>query len=314
LNRSRLAPTLGFASLAVASLLASAASAAPCAPVRVGRDGALPLAWSRAMNELEEATSVEGQAWSCTGGALTLAVDASGRFATLTLTDADGRRIERRIPRAEDLVPSAKALLAAPPAEEIPAPAPAPTPAPPPPVAIVPAPEAAPVIAREPRFLLDALLGARYHRPDNAIWGAATARAIIPFGAWSGGFWLRAAIPRSLEEHGESRSHITSEATLGLSGGRRLISGPFELHLTLDPSLTLAFEPVSLEQPSQPGQPPKPDRREGLSVHINPQIGLGLRGTFPLVGALRGAVALDGEFLPNTIGAGVSLGIEAVIR
>ena len=263
------------------------------------------------MNELEEATSVQGQAWSCAGGALSLSVDASGRFATLTLADADGRRVERRIPRAEDLVPSAKALLAAPPMEVAPEPAPAPTP----PVEIAPVAEAAPAITREPRLLVDALLGARYRRPDNAIWGAATVRAMIPFGAWSGGLWLRAAVPRSLEEHGGSRSHTGSEATLGLSGGRRLITGPFELHLTVDPSLTLAFEPLVLPgQPTQPGQPPQPDRREGLSVHINPQIGLGLRGTFPLAGPIRGAVALDGAFLPETIGAGVSLGIEAVIR
>jgi hypothetical protein len=312
LSRSRLAPALGVASLAVASLFAPAASAAPCVPVRVAHEGAtLPLAWSRAMNELEEATSVQGQAWSCTGGALTLAVDASGRFATLTLADAGGRRVERRIPRAEDLVPSAKALLAAPPAEV----APEPEPTPPPPVETAVAAEAAPKITSEPRLFVDALLGARYHRPDEAIWGAATVRAMIPFGAWSGGLWLRAAVPKSLEEHGGSRSHVSSEATLGLSGGRRLISGPFELHLTVDPSLTLAFEPtVSPGQPTQPDQPQQPDRREGLSVHINPQIGLGLRGTFPLAGAFRGAVALDGELLPGTIGAGVSLGIEAVIR
>lgn len=263
------------------------------------------------MNELEEATSVEGQAWSCTGGELTLAVDASERFATLTLTDTDGRRVERRIPRAEDLVPSAKALLAAPPAEVTPEP----TKAPPPPVEITHPAESAPAVEREPRFLLDALLGARYRRPDEAIWGAATVRGTIPFGAWSGGFWVRAAIPKSLEHRADSRPHTTSEATLGLSGGRRLISGPFELHLTFDPSLTLAFEPiVSPSQPSQPGQPQQPDRREGLSVHINPQLGLGLRGTFPLTGPLRGVVALDGAFLPATIGAGLSLGIEAVIR
>ncbi len=182
------------------------------------------------MNELEEATSVQGQAWSCTGGALSLSVDASGRFATLTLADADGRRVERRIPRAEDLVPSAKALLAAPPAEVVAEPAPTP------PVEIAPAAEPAPAITREPRFLLDALLGVRYHRPDEAIWGAATVRAMIPFGAWSGGFWLRAAIPKLLDEHAASHTHVTSEATLGLSGGRRLINGPFELHLTVDPS------------------------------------------------------------------------------
>jgi hypothetical protein len=167
----------------------------------------------------------------------------------------------------------------------------------------------APTVAPEPRFLVDALLGARYRRPENAIWGATTVRAMIPFGAWSGGFWLRAAVPKSLEGSREKRNHVTSEATFGLSGGRRLITGPFELHLTIDPSLTLAFEPI--ETPAQPDQP---DRYEEFSVRINPQLGLGLRGTFPLAGPVRGAVALDGAFLPRTIGAGLSLGIEVVIR
>jgi hypothetical protein len=129
---------------------------------------------------------------------------------------------------------------------------------------------------------------------------------MIPFGAWSGGLWLRAAIPKSLEGRREPRNHVTSEATLGLSGGRRLITGPFELHLTFDPSLTLVFEPIE--------NPLEPQRHDDLSVRINPQLGLGLRGTFPLAGPIRGAVALDGAFLPSTLGGGLSLGIEAVIR
>jgi hypothetical protein len=303
----RLAPVVGAASLAAAALFAGRVNAAPCAPVRIERaDATMPLEWSRAMTELMEATSVEGQAWSCTGGVLTVSVDASGTSATLTLTDASGRRVERRIPRAADLVPSAKALLAAPAAEMI-APVP-PTSAEAKPVQPLPI-EAPPVASiAEPRFFVDALLGARYRRPENAIWGAATVRATIPFGAWSGGFWLRGAIPASLEHEGEKHNHTTSEATLGVSGGRRLINGAFQLHLTIDPSITFALQPSASNIPSgQPGH-------DELSVHINPQLGLGLRGTFPLAGPIRGSVALDGELLPDTIGAGLSLGIQAVIR
>ena len=259
------------------------------------------------MTELMEATSVEGQAWSCTGGALTVSVDTSGTTATLTLTDADGRRVERRIPRAADLVPSAKALLAAPAADVAPAPLgnvepkvaqPLPIEKP---IAVAP--------PAEPRFFVDALVGARYRKPEDAIWGAATVRAMIPFGAWSGGFWLRGAIPATLERSGEHHNHTTSEATLGVSGGRRLIDGAFQLHLTVDPSITFAFEPSAANVP--PGQSGPHDE---LSVRINPQLGLGLRGSFPLAGPIRGSLALDGELLPDTIGAGVSLGIEAVIR
>jgi hypothetical protein len=304
----RLAPVVGVASLAAAALLAGAATAAPCAPVRIERaDATMPFDWSRAITELMEATSVEGQAWSCTGGALTVSVDPSGTTATLTLTDADGRRVERLIPRAADLVPSAKALLAAPAADVAPAPPgnvetkPAqPLPVEPP-IAIAP--------PAEPRFYVDALLGARYRKPENAIWGAATLRATIPFGAWSGGFWLRGAIPATLERQGQHHNHTSSEATLGVSGGRRLLDGAFQLHLTVDPSITFAFEPSAANVPV--GQPGPHDE---LSVRINPQLGLGLRGTFPLAGPIRGSVALDGEFLPDTIGAGLSLGIEAVIR
>ena len=308
---SRLASLVGITLLASATLFAEPASAGPCTPVRIERsDATFPVEWSRAMNELMEATSVEGQAWSCTGGVLTVTVDPSGSFATLTLADASGRRVERRIPRALDLVPSAKALLAEP-AADAPAPPPPsleaemkrsePLPLAPPPLVATPA---------EPRFFVDALLGARYRNPENAIWGAATVRATIPFGAWSGGFWLRGAIPASLEGNGEKHNRVSSEATLGLSGGRRLVNGAFQLHLTIDPSITFAFEPIPPSTTGQMGQ----SGRDELSVHINPQLGLGLRGSFPLAGPLRGSVALDGELLPNTIGAGLSLGVEAVIR
>ena len=294
------------------ALFAGAASAGPCAPVRIERaDATLPLDFRQALTELTEATSGEGQAWSCTGGVLTLTMDASGTSATLTLADASGRRVERRIPRADDLVPSAKALLAAPLAEIAPV-------APPlvaPPIAAKVGrsePPPPPLAARppEPRFFVDALLGARYRKPERAIWGAATVRAMIPFGAWSGGFWLRGAIPASLEGRGEKHNHTTSEATLGLSGGRRLLDGAFQLHLTIDPSITLAFEPSA--SASVEGGPD--GRHEELTVRINPQIGLGLRGSFPIAGPIRGAVALDGELLPGTVGAGLSLGVEAVIR
>jgi hypothetical protein len=308
MSPARLASALGVASLAASALVALTASAEPCAPVRIERaDATLPLSWSRALSELTEATSVEGLAWSCTGGVLTLRMDANGTSATLTLADASGRRVERRIPRAEDLVPSTKALLAAPPLEIALA---VPPSVPPPSPTFVGRTEPPPVLAApaaEPRFLVDALLGARYRRPENAIWGAATVRAMIPFGAWSGGFWLRGAIPASLEDgRKEKHNHTSSEATLGVSGGRRLLDGPFQLHLTIDPSITFAFEPSVNVSPDGP--------REQLTVRINPQMGLGLRGSFPLVGPFRGAVALDGELLPSTVGAGLSLGVEAVIR
>lgn len=311
MNPSRLASALGIVSLAASALFAATASAGPCAPVRIERaDATLPPGFRRALTELTEATSVEGQAWSCTGGVITLAMDANGTSATLTLADTNGRHVERRIPRAEDLVPSAKALLAAPP-EEI-------APADPPPVAPPPAAEKgrteppSPSLASlatsrpQPRFFVHALFGARYRRPDRAIWGAATVRAMIPFGDWSGGFWLRGALPASLESHGDKRDDTSSETTLGLSAGRRLLHGPFELHLTIDPSITLAFEPRENLDPDGP--------RNERTVRPHPQIGLGLRGSFPLAGPIRGAVALDGELLPSTLGAGLSLGIEAVIR
>ena len=302
---SRLAPAFAAASFAVAALLAGAARATPCTPVRIERtDATLPLDWSRAMTELMEATCVEGQAWSCTGGVLSVSVDASGTSGTLTLTVAEGRRVERKIPRALDLVPSAKALLAAPPAdvtridlEKKPA------------EPLVIAPPIAAAASAEPRFAVDVLLGARYRNPESAVWGAATVRAMIPFGAWSGGFWLRGAIPASLESRGEKHNHTSSEATLGVSGGRRLVDAKLQLDVTFDPSISFAFEPSAASVAM--GQPGPHDE---LTVRIHPQLGLGLRGSFPLAGPLRGVIALDGELLPDTVGAGLSLGVQAVIR
>lgn len=68
--------------------------------------------------------------------------------------------------------------------------------------------------------------------------------------------------------------------------------------------------PVRIERAD--ATPGKPEQQ--LTVRINPQIGLGLRGSFRIAGPIRGAIALDGELLPSTVGAGLSLGVEAVIR
>ena len=298
-------------SLAATSLNAATAGVAPCTPVHVEHPtDALPLSWSRALYALGEAVSVRGQAWSCGGGTLALSVDASSRSGMLTFVDTDGRQVQRRIPRAEDLVPSAKALLAIPEPDVV---------APPKASGASESPlqdstNPAAAGTREPRFFVDVLGGVRYRRPENAIWTAATLRAMIPFGAWSGGFWIRGAVPTLLERdrEGEWRIHTTSEATLGLSAGRRLFTGAFALDVTLDPSLTFAFEP-GLPMPPNPLNNNNKSRT-ALSVRINPQIGIGVRGTFAIAGPIRGAVALDGEFLPDTIGGGVSLGVEAVIR
>src|SRR5882724_8722215 len=94
----------------------AAAGPNPCAPARIAPDQPdLPAAWRAALEAVVEATAREGQPWSCTGGELSLSMDdASPPHATLRLRDAQGRTVDRHVSAADDLLPIAEALLAAP--------------------------------------------------------------------------------------------------------------------------------------------------------------------------------------------------------
>jgi hypothetical protein len=320
-RRSRFGSAIAFAIAVIAWAPGVHARTGPCAAVRAGAESeALPAAWRDALDALVQATAQEGQLWSCPGGSVAIVLDPAGG-ATLTVVDAKGRTVSRRVARPDEVVPTGEALLASPVVEAGPTEPQAPSPAPPgaaPAAAPAPPPAKAPAAPREPRVQLQALLGPRVSGPGAAAWGSAAIRAELPFGPWSAGIWARAdqvfAGPR-----GAPRGFELTSASAGLSAGRRLVGGPFELKLTLDPSLAIVMMEAGDEDKMHP---------EGAKVAF--RLGASLAGSFHIASVFRGVVAIDGEFAPAGIGglkkispdlpdvpvytAGLLLGIEASIR
>ena len=287
------------------------ASAPACQHVRVARPRSeLPDAWQRALDELDSATSQPGQPWSCAGGELSLELDDSRDGATLKLVDADGRRVERHVPAADELVPTAEALLAS--FEPQPEPTTRPDqPAEPAPHVVRPR-DAAPVgatteRAHEPRLIVAPVAGARYGTPAGTIWGSAGARVDVPLGAWSLGVWGRYAEPLAKGDTGRGAQPI-SEVNLGISGGRRLVTTPFELRVTLDPSVNV----VSEQKPAPTPQAALAQEGQGAAVDL--RVGVGLRAAFRFTDTWRGATGIEGDIGTESAGVGAYVGIEAVIR
>ncbi len=279
-----------------------------CEPVRVTSDlSRLPGPWRAALDALVRATAQEGLPWSCPGGSVALVPAPSG--AVLTITEAKGRTVSRRVAGPDEVVPTGEALLASLVIEEAAPPSPPPPPTEPP---------------RDPRVLIQALIGPRVSAPAPMPWGSGQARAIVPFGAWSLGFWMRYEV-RLAGPSGNYLNLGASEVSAGLGAGRRLLSGPFELRATVDPSLSVVLMESGYENLPH---------AEGTKLAL--RLGTGLSALFPIAGAFRGVVSLDGELAPAGVKgglgnidthfqppqlppvpvytAGLLLGIEATVR
>jgi hypothetical protein len=329
--RGQAAGRRGAAVLAAAAFLCAAspgsayggvpARTVACTPVHVAEGGApLPDPWRAALDALVQATAVEGLPWSCPGGSVALSVDEGG--ATLTVVDARGRTVTRRVPSPDQVVATGEAILAAPPGE------------PPPPAAPpAPAPEPAPEVTvrefkpptivtqvgvKEPRLYAEALLGVRGSGPGATAWGSAQLRGILPLGAWLLGFWARYDFPFRGPPDPPPGFEMDA-VSAGFAFGRRLLAQPFELRLTIDPSMAVVMQEAGMEDKPHP---------EGAKVAF--RLGTTLSGSFRIASIFRGVVMIDGEFAPAAITglskiqstlppvpaytAGLLLGIEAVIR
>jgi hypothetical protein len=303
---------------------AAAAPTAACAPVAVASDRTrLPPAWLHALDALVEATAQEGLPWSCPGGSITLTIDpASG--GVLTFHDARGRSVSRPVATPDDLVPTGEALLAAPLVER----APPPDPAPSAPVADAPERRARPAEnalaapPRDPRVQIQAAIGPRVSGPGAVAWIGGQAGALLPFGPWSIAFWARYDVAVA-GPPGAPSGFSMSAVSAGVTGGRRLYDGPFELRVLLSPSIAAVMMEAGDEDEPHP---------EGTKVAF--RIGTGLAATFRIASIFRGAVTLDGEFAPAGITGlrglptvngitlppvpvytgGLLLGVEALIR
>jgi len=294
-----------------------------CKPVRVASSVEGP--WRAALEALSRATAQEGLPWSCPGGAVDLTPDAasardgSPAGATLSVTDATGRSISRHVAGPDEVVPTGQALLATP-LEETAAPAPLPVQAPPP---DQPPASASPPHPTEPRAQIHLAIGPRFSGPGTTGWGSARLGLQLPIGPWSVGFWARYDVPLS-SPPGNWLNLDLSAVSAGLSAGRRIISKPFELRATLDPSIAVVMMEAGHENTTHP-EGAKPVFRLGSSVS----------GLFPIAGVFRGVVAVEGEFAPAGITglrnidthnqppqlppvpvytAGILLGVEASIR
>jgi hypothetical protein len=316
----------GAALVVLAFAPAIGARTGPCAPVVVASDRAsLPPAWRDALDALVQATAREGMPWSCPGGSVELTLDAASGGGVITLVDARGRSVSRPVATPADLLATGEALLAAPLEDRAPPPAPAP------PVstdrvegrAATPS-TANPVVAppRDPRVQIQALLGPRVSGPGPMGWMGGKAGVLLPWGPWSLGLWARLDYVVGGPPRAPSGFSM-NEVCVGLALGRRLLNGPLELRVSLDPSVADPGMEAGEEDMAHP---------EGSRVAF--RIGTTLTGTFRIAGVFRGIVTLDGELTPAGLAglqrippengitlppmpvytAGLLLGVEAIIR
>ncbi len=303
---------------AVAGLLAAIASHAAggpayaCDPVRVATTPeSLPEAWRGALADMVAATRRPGTPWSCSAGAITVTVGPSGS-ATLRLEESGRPAVDRPIAAPAELVPTAEALLA------VPAP---PPPAAPPPRTTAPAPRAAPPPSTPappppPRLLIDTLFALRYATPSPGPWLGGELRGSLLFGAWSIGLGARYDMLLAFARN-DSMHDTMSEVAVGLSAGRRLITTPIELYVTLDPRIAVVvFEAQTTT-----------DRTAG--ARVDGRIGTGLRAAHRITDSARWVVAIDAELTPSALagehhaddpthalpafGMGLGVGLEAAI-
>jgi hypothetical protein len=227
----------------------------------------------------------------------------------------------RRVPVPDELVPTGEALLAVPPTNEPGAAPPHAEPVAPADAAPPSAPPSTPGPAStpsEPRVRIEALLGTRVSGPGATGWGTGELRALFPISEWELGFWARydlvLAGPR-----GAPQGFSADAVTGGFVLGRRLVRGPFELHVSLDPALTI----VRMEAGEENAPHPEGDR-------VTFRIGAMATGSFRLANMFRGVISMDAEFAPAgfvgvrriqatlppvpTFSAGLLLGVEAAIR
>jgi hypothetical protein len=240
--------------------------------------------------------------------------------AELTVIDAQGRSVSRHVGGPDEVVPTGEALLASP-VEEAPPPAPV-SPLPPrveaPPV--TPSPPSPP---SEPRALVHLAVGPRVSGPGAIAWLSGRLGLVLPFGPWFAGFWARYDVHLA-GPSGDWVDLRTSSISASLTAGRRLMTDPFELRVTFDPSVAV----VLMEQGHE-NQPHAEGARAAL------RLGTSVAALFPIKGMFRGVIGVDGEFAPAgihglsnidthdnppqlpavpTYSVGILLGVEASVR
>lgn len=276
----------------------------------------LPDVWQTAVLELVYQTQRAGMPWSCSGGSLLVHLEDE-EHAVLRFHDGEQRLVQRHVPSPRSLVPTAEALLAsAAPRETLP----------PPPIAEIeraplrPPPDLALTVPalppREPRYLLDAMVGFRFSGPSPTLWLAPELRATIPFEAWSGGVWVRYGLPYILDI--VPKYFTMAQVNIGLSAGRQIISAPVDLRVAFNPSLSVVTMDADI------------DHQEASGAKIDLYLGLSLSASIPFTPTWRGVLVLDAEVVPAAIRAerridsqlpalpayelGAALGVELVTR
>jgi hypothetical protein len=145
----------------------------------------------------------------------------------------------------------------------------------------------------------------------------------LPFGGWFAGFWAR------YDAHlaGPTGNWVNFSATgisAALSVGRRLLTEPFELRVSLDPSVAAVLMEAGNDDAPHP---------DGAKLAL--RLGTSVSAVFPLKGIFRGVISVDGEFAPAgihglgniysrdnppqlpavpTYSAGILFGVEASVR
>lgn len=294
--------------LSVAAVPASAL-AADCAPV-VASEGTtnLPKAWRAAIEELRSATAQPGKPWSCVGGSVELALNASGG-GTLRVRTADGVTIERQVDGPEDVAPLGEAMLAKPEARPVdpvdPVDPPAkpidePPPADPSPMVQVKAPttnvtagssasvapdavDPAGEERPDPRVIVAAMIAPRYAGKSDLAMGSAEVSVGVPIARWVPGVWFRFDGPLDVDKH----DIPFVEACIGGSFGRVFSASIVDI----TPSLT-GSAAIQVEDP--------PQHQKG-DVRVDARVGANVRVALPRKSLVRAAFSADFEIAPAQV-------------
>ena len=287
------------------ALVARISPAHACAPARLGPEAAaLPAPWRQALDALVAATTEEGQPWSCPDARVSLTLHGDVALAELEVEDASGAVRRRRVASPADVVPLGEAMLARvtmpepaqrssapPPGETAAAPRPANDNAAPAPTAPMGSSVAPP---HGPALYLGALTGPRFSGPLQAVWMAATIRAVVALESWSAGLWGRYNGPVAILHLDPKPPQFSmSEMTFGLTAGYKLIKAPVELTASLEPVVAVvimsSLRPGNLEE----------DADAKVDFRLGGRLGLAI----PVTSRLRVLVAADGEAAPGAIGS-----------
>lgn len=275
--------------LALAAPLLAPRAAIACDGARAGAMAEeAPASFREAVGALLASTREPGAPWGCVASTVDVVARPGG--LSLAVVAADGRRVEREVESADEIVPLGQALLAMPlpPIAELPLSVVDPGPA----TGTAPIAEdaiRAPVAEadeRDPRVRVGVVAAPRYAGSADVTWGGVAIDAAIPFGGWAFGVYGRAD---ALIIDAPRDNPTLTEIAAGLEIRRGWEIGPVILEPAVRPSIALLS---------------RDEGQDGGDTQLNARIGGAVRLIVPFSSTIRGVALADAEIAPGELDGG----------